>query len=72
MELRGSFGHSCCGVCCDFSTVAEADEAHAYFGRFARWALREFLSEAASAVDQARAAPLLSALDCALSCPVSC
>ncbi|CAE7359252.1 Upf1 [Symbiodinium sp. CCMP2456] len=31
--------------------------AHSYFGRFARWALREFLSEAASAVDQATATP---------------
>ena len=31
-----------------------AIQAHSYFGRFARWALREFLSEAASAVDQAK------------------
>ena len=27
-------------------------KAHAYFSRYARWALREFLSEAESAVEQ--------------------
>lgn len=27
-------------------------EAHTYFSRYARWALREFLSEAESAVEQ--------------------
>eukprot|EP00434_Breviolum_minutum_P001487 symbB.v1.2.001311.t4/scaffold57.1/size370615/20 len=31
--------------------------AHTYFSRYARWALREFLSEAESAVEQARATP---------------
>lgn len=32
--------------------------AHAYFGRYARWALREFLSEAEATVEQACATPL--------------
>lgn len=31
--------------------------AHAYFSRYARWALREFLSEAESAVEQATSTP---------------
>ncbi|CAK8999088.1 Serine/threonine-protein phosphatase, partial [Durusdinium trenchii] len=31
--------------------------AHAYFSRYARWALREFLSEAESAVEQAVSTP---------------
>eukprot|EP00931_Biecheleriopsis_adriatica_P115853 TRINITY_DN91605_c0_g1_i1.p1 TRINITY_DN91605_c0_g1~~TRINITY_DN91605_c0_g1_i1.p1 ORF type:complete len:823 (+),score=205.26 TRINITY_DN91605_c0_g1_i1:203-2671(+) len=31
--------------------------AHSYFGRFSRWAIREFLSEAASAVEQAASMP---------------
>eukprot|EP00440_Ansanella_granifera_P027079 gb/GFBE01029411.1/.p1 GENE.gb/GFBE01029411.1/~~gb/GFBE01029411.1/.p1 ORF type:complete len:828 (+),score=188.72 gb/GFBE01029411.1/:1-2484(+) len=31
--------------------------AHAYWGRFSRWTIREFLSEAKSAVDQAQATP---------------
>ena len=36
-----------------FLWTLQWSKAHAYFSRYARWALREFLSEAESAVEQA-------------------